>query len=84
MHIVLFKLKEGVSEDAIKQMDEAVTSMGKLDCVESINCGKNFTDRGRGRLVIELSARHEVTCEHTFIEANRNSIIFPIETNTYI
>lgn len=27
MHIVLFKLKEGVSEDAIKAMNEAVKSM---------------------------------------------------------
>lgn len=48
MHIVLFKLKEGVSEEAIAAMNDAVNSMGKLDCVETISCGKNFTDRGRG------------------------------------
>lgn len=30
MHIVLFKLKEGVTEEAIKVMDEAVSSMGKV------------------------------------------------------
>jgi hypothetical protein len=58
MHIVLFKLKEGVSEDAIKAMNEAVSSMGKLDCVQSINCGTNFTDRGRGMQAVVSAVQH--------------------------
>jgi hypothetical protein len=47
-HIVLLKLKAGVTEGQLNNLYEAVMSLGKLPMVQSVSAGENFSARAQG------------------------------------
>jgi hypothetical protein len=44
-HILLLKLKSGVTEDQIKQLIEETKILRRIPGVLEVTCGKNFTTR---------------------------------------
>jgi len=47
-HIVLLKLKAGVTETQINHLYESIMSLGKLPMVQSVVAGENFSQRAQG------------------------------------
>jgi hypothetical protein len=47
-HLVLLKLKAGVTESQINSLYDAIMSLGKLPMVQSVSAGENFSKRSAG------------------------------------
>lgn len=47
-HIVLLKLKAGVTESQINHLYESIMSFAKLPMVQSVSAGENFSQRSQG------------------------------------
>ncbi|ELR17676.1 stress responsive A/B barrel domain protein [Acanthamoeba castellanii str. Neff] len=47
-HLVLFKLKEGTTEEQIAELVAGLQTLASLPGVEKITAGKNFSERSKG------------------------------------
>ena len=83
-HLVLFKVKAGVSEDAIQAMQNALRGLQEaIPGILEITVGANFSERSQGfthGLLVRFQDRAalDVYIPHPAHEETRNSYILPI------
>ena len=83
-HLVLFKVKAGVSEDAIQAMQNALRGLQEaIPGILEITVGANFSERSQGfthGLLVRFQDRAalDVYIPHPAHEVARNSYILPI------